>query len=714
MYVPNQDCHVLPVAGTSVSGCLESHHSQLQGFRAVWSPDSGGIQGSGCRILELASTGAPAHRRTDHQFHLGACVATILRSGGTARPLLCLAALLLAGCTSYRVEPPTRIASDALVVAPFVETLGPTNATIVWETRDDVYGWLTLAAPDTNRQVRTAARGHIQRVTLAGLVPGVTYQYRVSGSDQPWQRFITLDPRRSNFVFVVFGDNRSGPKPFRKIARRIAKLPADFAIVTGDIAAQGSRREDWFTDWFVPGAPVLAAMPVLVAWGNHEEPQLTGSWLQVYYRARSQFHGQAYFSYRNGPVHFIHLNCYEALELDSPQYRWCAQELAGSDAPFIVVAYHVSPLSGGNHARDGNVIDLRKTLVPLLARYNVSLSLTGHDHLYNRSAYAGTTYVIAGSSGAPLHSSRLFLDPFSLLATSLYHYVVCNVSATQLTARVYSEDGALVDAFSMAPRPRLGAPPPAIASFDPPLHDYIEHETFNGQVNIRNFSAAPVAGTISIDAPAAWMVEPGRTQTFFVRGDEPVRTLPWRVWSRNAAPGAYPVTVRVCLPDATNEMRCTLNMLGLEQCAAYWDFSDAAHALSWSNAPRSVVQNGVWRGVSKKKHLPILWASTEPIATAGELDVAYCRMRLSGPNISTTVRLRCTLNEAGRESVVEQSVQVPVNDQWYTHIFPFGRVGDWRGTLTRVELIPVSDPKIKITLDAVGIVQPARQAPNGR
>ncbi len=641
-------------------------------------------------------------------------VANILRSGCAARPLLWLAALLLAGCASYRVEPPTRIAADALVVAPFVETIGPTNATIVWETLDDVYGWLSLAAPDTNHQVRSAARGHIQRVTLRGLSPGVTYHYRVSGSDQPWQRFITLDPHRSNFVFVVFGDNRSGNKPFGEIARCITKLPADFAINTGDIVAQGSRHEDWFADWFVPGAPILAAMPVLVAWGNHEEPHVTGSWLQVYYRARSQFYGQAYFSYRHGPVHFIHLNCYEPLDLDSPQYRWCAQELARSDAPFIAVAYHVSPLSGSNHARDTNVLELRKNLVPLLARYNVSLSLTSHDHLYNRNAYAGTAYVIAGGAGAPLYTGRLFANPFSVLATTLYHYVVCTVSATQLTARVYSDHGALLDAFSMAPRPRRGAPPPAVASFDPPLHDYIEHEAFNGHVNVRNFSAATVAGTITIDAPAAWMVEPGRTQTFFVRGDEPVRTLPWRVWSRDAAPGAYPLAARVCLPGVTNEMRCTLAVLGLEQPAAYWDFSDAAHALSWSNAARSVVQNGVWRSVSTDKRLPVLWAPTEPFATAGELDVAYCRMRLSGTNSSTTVRLRCTLAEKGTASVVEQILPVPVNDQWYTHIFPFGRVGNWRGTLTRVELMPVSDPGIQITLDAVGIVQPARQAKHGR
>ncbi|MCX7003447.1 MAG: metallophosphoesterase family protein [bacterium] len=431
-------------------------------------------------------------------------MANILRSGGAARPLLWLAALLLVGCTSYRVAPPAKLAPNALVVAPFVETIGPTNATVVWETRNNVYGWLTLAAPDTNHQVRSAACGHIQRVTLSGLTPGVAYQYRVSGSDQPWQRFTTLDPHRSNFVFVVFGDNRTGNKPFAEIARRITKIPADFAINTGDIVGQGSRHQDWFADWFVPGAPILAAMPVLVAWGNHEEPHVTGSWLQIYYRARSQFHGQAYFSYRQGPVHFIHLNCYEPLDLDSPQYRWCAQELAGSDAPFIAVAYHVSPLTGSNHARDGNVIEFRRDLVPLLARYNVSLSLTGHDHLYNRNAYAGTAYVIAGSSGAPLYSGRVFANPFSVLATTLYHYVVCTVSATQLTARVYGEQGALIDAFSTAPRPRRGAPPPAVASFDPPLHDYIEHETFNGQVYIRNFSAATVVGTINIDAPAAW------------------------------------------------------------------------------------------------------------------------------------------------------------------------------------------------------------------
>src|SRR4029453_7668994 len=59
--------------------------------------------------------------------------------------------------------------------------------------------------------------------------------------------------------------------------------------------------------------------------------------------------------------------------------------------------HHPLYSSGGRHGSD---LDLRGVLEPLFLKYNVSVVLTGHDHIYERiKPQQGIQYFVTGSGG---------------------------------------------------------------------------------------------------------------------------------------------------------------------------------------------------------------------------------------------------------------------------------------------------------------------------
>ena len=92
---------------------------------------------------------------------------------------------------------------------------------------------------------------------------------------------------------------------------------------------------------------------------------------------------------------------------------------------------------------------------------------------------------------------------------------------------------------------------------------------------------------------------------------------------------------------------------------------------------------------------------------AGNRDVAYIRMRLSGTNTTTTLRsIWSYVNAKGETNTIELASQAVVNGQWYTHVAFLGREHRWRGTALGVRIIPVDQPNIMIELDDVRVCAP--------
>lgn len=621
--------------------------------------------------------------------------------------MICLT-VFFTGCAAYRDYPPEYLPGRDISIAPYVEVLGNTNATIVWETADKMYGWLQYHGEGDFEipLVRDTHPGTLHRISLSHLMPGTTYTYSVAGySGQP-HRFRTLHSGTNHFSFAAIGDNRTHPEQFAQVARAVAGHDIDFVLHSGDILSNGRNRDEWYSEWFTPGRAMFARAPVLVAWGNHELPGDPQSWLHQYYRSRSQLHGPGYFSFTHGPAQFISLNIYEPFDPGSAQYRWLAGLLATNRFPFIIVAAHPSPLSGSAHAHDGNVRDTRKYLVPLLARYNVNLMFSGHDHVYDRSRYENTTFVISAGAGAPKYSPKTFLNPFSVFSTACLHYVVCTVTPEKLSCTACLPDGTVLDRFDLNPRVTPDTPAPAGAMFQPPLRDYLEEHALSWETVVCNFSTSWITGTVTVACPASWFVEPGRTQMFFMSSDEATHSLPCRIWPRNTRPGRYQLKISVLLPGTTNTMTCLIEQFSREPAVAHWTFDTLSTSMSCTNRPVSVSQ-GIWRSDSTRDAVPRLFASIDNPVAASARDVSFYRIRLNGDREETHSRIRWICeDESGIRRSVERTVRLPVDNQWHTCIFPVGREPGWRGIPVEVQIKTVFDPGIMVELDDVRLAAP--------
>ncbi len=472
---------------------------------------------------------------------------------------------LFVGCTISEKTTVHIIApeEDNILVRPYVETVSETNAIIIWQIKDGVLGHLDLKTKIEKPEIITSSvTDTIFRVVLTNLTPDTEYFYRIAGTSHAFSKFNTLSPERKNYSFGVLGDNRTRPDKFKKIVAEISKHDVNFVIHTGDILTRGTKLDEWYDEWFAPGRPMLERSPVMVAWGNHEHPWDKKSYLNVFYPDRSQFKSKGYYSYQNGNVLFVHINTYEPFKPGTIQYNWLEEKLKTCKLPFIVAALHVSAFTGAGHAKGDDVKEVRQFIVPLLAKYNTSLVVSGHDHVYDRSEYAGTTYVISGGAGAPLYDPVTYLNPFSVKAKKSLHYVICSPSASNITANAYDIEGNIIDSFSLSPRKIPEVTPRAFTTFRPPWHNKFNKfklKSLDWDIYVRNFTTNILKGSVKVDVSENIQILPSTNFSFELGSNEPIKILNFKAKLISKKENKYPVKVTVAVAGVTNTMEFTLS-----------------------------------------------------------------------------------------------------------------------------------------------------------
>jgi len=165
---------------------------------------------------------------------------------------------------------------------------------------------------------------------------------------------------------------------------------------------------------------VLQNTVVWPALGNHDGlsttsgecfPPCTASSTGPYYDAfvlpqRAQAGGvasgtEAYYSFDYGNVHFIALNSSEVSRSSTgPMATWLTSDLRSTAQPWVIAFWHHPPYTKGTHDSDaeGDLVQMRERIVPILEAGGVDLVLNGHSHGYERS------YLIDGAHGTPTPS----------------------------------------------------------------------------------------------------------------------------------------------------------------------------------------------------------------------------------------------------------------------------------------------------------------------
>ena len=150
-----------------------------------------------------------------------------------------------------------------------------------------------------------------------------------------------------------------------------------------------------------------------------------------------------------GPVDVFVLDATEAN--DPTQKTWFTNAVASSHTPWKVVLVHFPPYVCSPGDFDSPVLDW----VPLFEQSGVNLVLSGNHHSYQRFApQDGTTFVITGNGGAPLHPvspNKCTKGAPKLVAFRHGErgFLEIGASKAQLNVQEVGEHGEIVDRFSL-------------------------------------------------------------------------------------------------------------------------------------------------------------------------------------------------------------------------------------------------------------------------
>jgi len=339
-------------------------------------------------------------------------------------PLLCLASvflLLRSELLPFQpVQVPSIDGSDTtlqIISGPYLQSPTDTSMTIIWITNRNATGWVDYGTEDISP--RRAFNSHhglidanerIHTVTLAGLEPGMTYQYRVVSDDiltfeaenvtygktvaSDWYHFQTLDRGKKNISFIVFNDLHENWTIVPKLLKLNKKEPYDLAFFNGDII-NDIHSEQQIIAFLAPNVEWFAAeRPFIYVRGNHET---RGSFARSLPNYIASPNGNYYYSFDHGPVHFIILDGGEDKEdnhveysglVDFDAYRdrqteWLRNEInsqAFQTAKFRIVIVHM-PFPRSSATWHGE-LDAYKKWGPYLNAGNVDLLISGHTHNY--------------------------------------------------------------------------------------------------------------------------------------------------------------------------------------------------------------------------------------------------------------------------------------------------------------------------------------------
>jgi 3',5'-cyclic AMP phosphodiesterase CpdA len=215
-------------------------------------------------------------------------------------------------------------------------------------------------------------------------------------------------------------------------------------VLVGDNLYGSERPQDFKKKFEMPYKALLdAGVKFYASLGNHDARE------QRYYKLFNM-DGKLYYTFNPSPeVRFFAL---ESTYPEPEQIQWLEKELSASTSNWKIAFFH-HPLysSGGRHGSD---LRLRAALEPLFVKHNVSVVLTGHDHMYERiKPQQGITYFVVGSGGK-LRKGDID-DDTGLTARGFDRdlaFMVAEVDGDDMVFNVVSRSGEIVDSGTIKRR----------------------------------------------------------------------------------------------------------------------------------------------------------------------------------------------------------------------------------------------------------------------
>jgi predicted MPP superfamily phosphohydrolase len=297
-------------------------------------------------------------------------------------------------------------------------------------------------------------------VAACAPVPPPAASSRPATSAAPLPRAtVPLPNDEKSLKFGVLGDFGTGDKRQYALAEKIAafykSFPMELVTLVGDNIYGSDRPQDYARKFETPYAPLLkGGVKFYGSMGNHDARE------QRFYKLFNM-DGKHYYSFK-APRQDVRFFALESTYMEPEQLKWLEDALRSSGEKWKLVFFH-HPLysSGRTHGSDEQ---LRKVLEPLFVKYGVSVVLTGHDHIYERTRpQQGITYFVAGSGGKLRPGDFRPNQPFSELVVSDTNvFVAMEILDADLTFNAVAANGRVIDSGRI--RRRETPPDPAKSS----------------------------------------------------------------------------------------------------------------------------------------------------------------------------------------------------------------------------------------------------------
>jgi hypothetical protein len=302
---------------------------------------------------------------------------------------------------------------------PYLQQATPTSIIIKWKTNSATNTKVNYGTSQSNlsSSVSNTISSTIHEIKLTGLLPYTKYYYSigsttstlVAGASDLFFRTAPNYGQKGDYRFWVVGDAGTGGNSQRDTRTSFLNYSSnkniDGWIWLGDNAYDGGFDSEYQANVFSNNT-FEAPLKNIVVWpaiGNHDyNHNIPFSPSPAYFDiftlpANAECGGVAsgtekYYSYNYGNIHFVVLDSYDVSRSSTgAMATWIQNDLTANTQPWVIAYWHHPPYTKGSHNSDnsnfldGELVDMRQNIIPILEAKGVDLVLNGHSHVYERS-----------------------------------------------------------------------------------------------------------------------------------------------------------------------------------------------------------------------------------------------------------------------------------------------------------------------------------------
>ena len=253
---------------------------------------------------------------------------------------------------------------------------------------------------------------------------------------------VALPNADGSLKFLAFGDFGTGEAPQVQLVGQMTALHERFkyelVITLGDNLYGAQNARTYRMKFEIPYKPLIdAGVKFRASLGNHDNVNQTKYEL-------FGMDGERFYTYK-APKQNVRFFALDSSSATAAQIEWLEKELKSSTDEWKIAYFHHPLYSSARH--HGSTDSLRRAFEPLFIRYNVSVVMTGHDHVYERTKpQQGIIHFVAGSAGKLRKGDLNRRSPFFEAGYDAdLAFLACEIQGDNMFFQAISRTGAIVD-----------------------------------------------------------------------------------------------------------------------------------------------------------------------------------------------------------------------------------------------------------------------------